>query len=177
MTEVKDRRLQGDEGALFEEHSSRLLRVVARSVSVPPHVVDEACGFAWLQLVRTQPRRESVFAWLKVVACREAIRVAGRERREVSLEGQLDGGSGEPSEHLEKFLAGEADVHAAVELREVLDRVGCLPERRRRIFLLHLAGHSYGDITATTGNQPRAIDRQIRKARTRLREGFLHPAD
>jgi hypothetical protein len=32
---------------------------------------DEACSFAWMQLLRRQPMRETVLSWLTTVAIRE----------------------------------------------------------------------------------------------------------
>jgi DNA-directed RNA polymerase specialized sigma24 family protein len=61
------------------------------------------------------------------------------------------------------------DTQQRVELREALGQIGALPERRRRIFVMHLAGLSYAEITARTGEQPNAICKQIRKARIKLR--------
>ena len=71
----EDTRPRGDEAALFTEHHERLERAVARAVTAPHQVIEDACAFAWLQLLRTDPEREAIFAWLKVVATREAIRL------------------------------------------------------------------------------------------------------
>ena len=168
---AESRPLRGDEAALFECHAARLTRVVRGSVNAPPHIVDEACSFAWFQLVRTQPERDAVFAWLRVVATREAIRLWRRASRDDSLDRALEapgsGGAGAVGEP--RSLAGNADVARELELREALELIARLPERRRRIFALHLSGLTYDEISARTGEGARAIDRQIRKARVRLR--------
>ena len=163
---------KGDEADLFERYADRLLRATARTVSAPAHVIDEACSFAWMQLVRTQPRRETVFAWLRVVAAREAVRVLRRDQRELSLEVLADASDADASD----FEAFVEDTGPAVEdvatLHDALAAIEGLPGRRRRIFLLRLAGLSYKEITARTGEQPPAIARQVRKARERLRRHF-----
>ena len=79
-------RLLGDETELFERYAKRLVRVTRSVVDAPHHVIEEACSIAWLQLIRTQPERGAVFAWLRVVASREALRLLGRDRREASLD-------------------------------------------------------------------------------------------
>src|SRR5881628_2295421 len=81
-TAPKRQGLRGDEADLFLAHHQPLLRHVARAVPDPPSAAEEACAFAWAELVRCQPDRERVVAWLAVVARREAIRVARRARRE-----------------------------------------------------------------------------------------------
>src|SRR3954451_16609261 len=41
---------------------------------------------AWLHLLRHQPDRTNIFAWLRTVAIRETWRLAERERRETRLD-------------------------------------------------------------------------------------------
>jgi hypothetical protein len=66
---------RGDEAELFERHSGRLLRAVRRAIGGRPQVAEDACSFAWVQLLRTQPERDSIFPWLCVVATNEALRL------------------------------------------------------------------------------------------------------
>ena len=67
-------RVRGDERELFLRHHQRLLRVIAARVSAPLATVEDACAFAWLQLVRHQPERgERLFGWLAKVAYHEAL--------------------------------------------------------------------------------------------------------
>ena len=71
----------GDERELFLRHHQRLLRVIAARVSAPLATVEDACAFAWLQLVRHQPERgERLFGWLATVAYHEALRLIRVER-------------------------------------------------------------------------------------------------
>jgi DNA-directed RNA polymerase specialized sigma24 family protein len=54
----------GDEAALFDRYHVRLVRVVGRAVTASRQTIEDACAFAWVQLLRSQPRRQHVFAWL-----------------------------------------------------------------------------------------------------------------
>ena len=45
----------GPEAQLFEAHALRLRAVVGGCVRTSPVNVEDACGFAWLQLVRRRP--------------------------------------------------------------------------------------------------------------------------
>ena len=49
-----DRRvvLRGDEDQLFREHASTLRSVVRMKVNTTDDNLDDACAFAWMQLVR-----------------------------------------------------------------------------------------------------------------------------
>jgi DNA-directed RNA polymerase specialized sigma24 family protein len=66
---------RGDEPELFRRHHGRLLRLVARDTGAPPALAEDACSFAWLQLLRDQPERERIVGWLRVVARHEALRL------------------------------------------------------------------------------------------------------
>src|SRR3954463_5374950 len=78
---------RGDEAALFQEHHARLIRAVGRAVQAPTALVEDACGWAWEQLVRTQPDRgPRLFGWLRTVAVHEAFRLSRVQRREGELE-------------------------------------------------------------------------------------------
>lgn len=155
----EDVRLKGDEAVLFTEHHERLERAVASAVTAPRQVIEDACAFAWLQLLRTDPAREAIFAWLKVVAIREAIRLMMHKPAE-----PLETPSGEPA------VAPEAAVDVEMECtaREALAAVPALPARQRRVLGLHVAGYSYAEIGERTGDSYRTVDRQMVRARRSL---------
>jgi DNA-directed RNA polymerase specialized sigma24 family protein len=67
--------LRGDEEDLYRRHDHELRRTVARAVYAPPELIEDACQNAWAILLRCQPRRSTVFAWLRVVAIHEAYRL------------------------------------------------------------------------------------------------------
>jgi DNA-directed RNA polymerase specialized sigma24 family protein len=66
------------EAQLFEAHALRLRAVVSRSVRTSPVNVEDACAFAWLQLVRRRPPTVATFAWLRTTAIREAVKLHRR---------------------------------------------------------------------------------------------------
>jgi DNA-directed RNA polymerase specialized sigma24 family protein len=76
----------GDETQLFERHAAALPVTVARAVRTSSANVEDACSFAWLQLLRTGPVVEHPFAWLRTTAVRRAMKLDRRERRTLSLE-------------------------------------------------------------------------------------------
>src|SRR4051794_12160064 len=81
--------LAGDETRLFIAHANTLRRTVGRIVNSSDANIDDACAFAWAQLVACQPRRQTVFPWLVKVATREAIRLDKRERRWADVDDQI----------------------------------------------------------------------------------------
>ena len=60
--------MRGDEEALFRAQHERLLRLIRRDTGAPLALVEDACCFAWLQLLRCQPEREHVVGWLRPAA-------------------------------------------------------------------------------------------------------------
>ena len=58
----------GDEAQLFRTRPRRRLELVARDVTARPEVIEDACAFAWLELVARQPERTNIMGWLRVVA-------------------------------------------------------------------------------------------------------------
>ena len=149
--------LQGDESELYARHADALRRSVARLVNTPPEVVEDACAHAWLQLLRRQPRRETVWAWLVTVAKREAWRLHGIERHDLPLD---DRARAESAAQAETVLAARLELAAAAAV---------LSDRQRRLVGLQAAGHTYAEIAAGTGCTVRTVDRQLRRAANRLR--------
>ena len=142
---------RGDEGELLRRYSARLERAVARMAPwAPPWLVEEGCGHAWEQLVRHQPERTSVFAWLRVVAYHEVLRLNRKKVNERSLEAELTlkDGEGEKVAVLDRLpgLADPHDTETALEAREALRAVAGLRWRQRRVIALRLAGYSYVEI-------------------------------
>ena len=154
---------RGDEAALFRTHHRRLLRLVARDVSARPQVIEDACAFAWLELLVRQPERTSIMGWLRVVARREALRLARHDRRSAPLSpAQPDG------------RAATAGARAA-EAREALDLLAGLPVRKRAVLTLQVSGHSYAEIAQRLHMSPRTVERQLLRARAAVRRGQDQP--
>lgn len=75
----------GDELALFRELHPRLGDHVRLLVRTSRANVEDACSFAFVQLLRYQPDRAHVYGWLLRTATREAIKSDQRARRTVAL--------------------------------------------------------------------------------------------
>jgi hypothetical protein len=67
---------RGDEETVYRAHQTRLMGLIAHDVSARPQVIEDACAFAWAELLARQPERTSIVGWLRVIARREAIRLA-----------------------------------------------------------------------------------------------------
>src|SRR5688572_8482895 len=114
---------RGDEEQLFRTYDKRLRRATQLAVRTSPDIVDDACAHAWMKLLSNQPERETVLAWLKVVARNEALRLDRLQRGVVSVGHAADGSvGGEPA-------AQRARVETAQRLLEVRERLEQLPER------------------------------------------------
>ena len=125
--------------------------------------VEDACGFAWLQLVRHRPQPDRAFAWLCTTAIREAVKLHLRSARAASLEQAAGerGGSGWRTE-------GSLDVIAAGEQI----RAARLRPREARVLGLRVAGYRRDEIAELTGDSHRTIDRQLGRARRKLRDAL-----
>jgi RNA polymerase sigma factor (sigma-70 family) len=153
---------RGDEAELFERHAERLLRVVGGAIGGRGHVAEEACSFAWLQLLRTQPERDSIFAWLCVVATREAGRLVKAQARHSEFDE-------DPAEPVPAHADRRADVQLTVEVREAFEHIAELSAQQVRIFSLHVAGLTYDEICEATGYSWTQVNRHMVRARSRVR--------
>jgi RNA polymerase sigma factor (sigma-70 family) len=150
----------GDEAELYRDLQPRLLGLLGSTVTARVQTLEDACSLAWVALIRTQPDRSSVFAWLYVTARHEALRLIAAERRTPTLEPAGD-------RHLLAFR--EPVPNATCErAREALHALAALPERQRRLLCLQAAGYSYTEIAAIEGISWRTVDRQLRRARAGL---------
>ncbi len=153
------RLLRGDEADIFDAHQVALRCAVRHAVNAPEACIEDACASAWLQFLRHQPNRATVFAWLRTVAVREAWRLSRRERRDA---------------HLEEIPAWE-EIHGsdttqpAVDAHQVLHAVAGLPARQRRYLTLLISGHSYQEIADSTGATRTNVNKHLTRARATLR--------
>jgi DNA-directed RNA polymerase specialized sigma24 family protein len=119
---------------------------------------DEACSFAWAQLLWHQPERPSVAGWLWRVAVREVWRLEGVERAQQAL-----------------YVHG-SEASDPIEARrgwlEALDALRSLRPRQRRLLGLRAGGRDYHEISAATGDSCRTVDRQLVRARKLLAAAF-----
>src|SRR4051794_37168295 len=139
-------RPRGDEERLFIAHANRLQRTVARNVNTSAANVEDACSFAWLQLVAKDPRRETVFGWLATVAIREAIRLDRCDRGIASIDDAPD--------HILAARSADADAAERVLIAEVIDELSGIHPRKRAMLVMHSAGFTSAEIAAAHDINP-----------------------
>ena len=155
--------LRGDEDALYRAYAHRLRQIVAaRTRGATPDQLDDACATAWLILLRAQPRRETAFGWLTVVAVRETWRLIAADYRHAPLTFDADDTRLDPPAETKDLLA---PMHARERLREV---VAALPRRQLDAIALRAYGYSYDEIAELTGATWRTVDRQLRRGNRAL---------
>jgi RNA polymerase sigma factor (sigma-70 family) len=155
---------RGDESELYRRHHRDLQRAVTHAVEAPLELVEDACQTAWAVLLQTQPDRTSIFAWLYVVATREARRLRKRDRRHTHLNAILPEGS------WETLLADAFSIDDILEAHEALQILASLPDRQRTDLTLRIAGFSYTEIAEMTGGRTYTnVNKHLAKARARVR--------
>ena len=155
--------------AYFAEHAPRLERLVRARVTASDETIEDACSYAWCQLVRRVDIAldDRAAGWLYRVAVHEGWRLAALERATVSYSPRLD-----DPEVIEAGVAEPAAPHTVEQLiamRLRLDEVRRLPRRQRRAILLFAFGLTYAEIAEHTGDSVRSVDRLLRRATQRLR--------
>lgn len=153
--------------ALYRRHAGQLERRVARCAYSDPSTIEDACSFAWLQLLTHTAVELSTpgdaLGWLRRTAIREVWRLDARRARDrvldhLAIERELQ---------LREHTAPAADAVAAQHAR--LDLVAQVPERPRR-FLMRLAlGHTYREIAADENVSATTANKQIARAKRLLR--------
>ena len=157
----------GDEEALYRAHHKRLLRLIARDVPARPQVIEDACGFAWTELLARQPERTSIVGWLRIVARREAIRLAQSDRVTV-LMSAID-----PDGLTDRGQSTSCPTASASQHRDALDALvllAGLPERKRTFLAAKVAGYSYDEIASELDVSWLTVNRQLVRARAAVRE-------
>ena len=159
---------RGDEEALYRAHHTRLLRLIAHDVKARPQVIEDACAFAWAELLARQPERTSIVGWLRIVARREAIRLAQRDRVTVSL--NAVGAHRLHRAHSTGCTRSSPEEH--YEALDTLALVAELPERKRTFLSLKVAGYSYDEIAAELDVTYTNVNRQLVRARAAVRNAL-----
>jgi len=125
-----------DVDQLYRTLAMRLEQIVGHDVHAPTAVIEDACQFAWYRLVQHAHRveQDTALSWLATTAVSEAIKLAHRDQRELSLEAKLAD-------------AGELNVpattpgpHEQAEWREQLELLRRLPTRQQRFLWLQPPG-------------------------------------
>jgi RNA polymerase sigma factor (sigma-70 family) len=150
---------------LYPVLADRLRRLVRRQVNAPEALIEDACQVAWSRLLRDHARvpRGSALGWLTTTAGREALRSLNRQAREVPLDDPAE------SEQLATLAARAAGPEQIAEWRDKLAEVRCLPDRQQKLVWLHATGQTYAEIGVGTGDTTRTVERQLLRARQRLR--------
>lgn len=130
---------QGDEAELFRTHSAKVHSQVRGLVFTSPENVDDACAHAWMQLLRRQPRRDTVIQWLVTVGKHEAFRLHGRQRRV------------EPDERVELRLTERGTFEELSSALHARERLETLPERDRTLVVMRGLGYTYKDAADMLG--------------------------
>lgn len=153
---------------LYAARAERVRRQVQLGVVAPEAVIDDACQIAWSRLVRdrVRVRRNTAQAWLVKTAVHEALKLAHRQARDLSLDGLLET-AGDVALGLEHTPASA--VHEVAERRARLHSIGDLPVRQQRLVWLRGLGLSYEEIAASTGDTLRTVERQLLRANQGLR--------
>lgn len=148
-------------GELYPLLAARLERLVRGEVRAPENVIEDACQFAWGRLVHRchEVSRDRVLSWLAKVAIHEALKLIRRDDAKSSLE--LVDEEATPS-------PGPGPYELA-EQRELLATVCALPARQQRVVWLKGVGFSYVEIARQSGCTRRTVERQLLRARSRLR--------
>jgi len=155
--------------ALYAALSHRLEQLVRMDVRAPEAVIEDACQVAWIRFVRHsgRVRRDAVLSWLATTAVREAYKLTRRESRELSLDAALEQADGLPG------APKSPGPHDVLEQRERLAGIRALPERQQRLLWLHAFGYSYTEMAAHDGISRRTVERQLLRAKGRVRHEGL----
>lgn len=176
MTATSDSRVATAEiGHLYRRHHRDLQRAVAAEVRAPRELIEDACQNAWTIMLRSQPRQATWFAWLRVVAIREAWQQCALARNErpsgafISPEVSDVGAYEYPDPP-----ADARDIPDQVEDRiqhvnRLADLAAIKPHDRRTLYLIGL-GYRYKEIMELTGASYTAVNRRITEGRRALRK-------
>lgn len=138
---------------LFARYDRRLQRYLAKTVNTSAANLEDARAHAWLKLLETQPRGDTIFAWLRTVAEREAWRLDRLDRRTDAM----SAASSQP-----------APASAMREYADMLAGLQTIHPRRRQLLLDYAAGHTTRELAARHGiSEPRVLA-LISRARQQL---------
>ncbi len=156
---------QGDEAELFARYHQRLVRVTSLNVTTSRDNVEDACAYAWAQLLSHQPRRDTIFAWLRTVARRQAIRLDAASRRQLSIDAHERAAS-----HVKGLAATHRNADVAHGLLEVRERLAVLPDQERDIAFMRAAGWRYRDIASCLDLTEARVNKLLTRADARVHE-------
>ncbi len=151
---------------LYGAYERRLRHIVRGRVRAPESLVEDACQIAWSRLVRHRERirSEAALGWLATTAVREALKLLAREQRERPYEEELAGPAAQPV-----WTVHPGALEELVTQRERLAEIATLSERQQRLVWLQGLGLSYAEMAQRTGATPRTVERQLLRAKGKLR--------
>jgi RNA polymerase sigma factor (sigma-70 family) len=155
-----------DIDSLYRSLAPKLEQIVRTDVRAPRTVIEDACQFAWSSLVfhAERVRPDAALSWLARTAVHEALKLTRRDARHLSLEATLESSD----EHL--LGRSQSMPHKLLEEHERLAALRALPERQQRLMWLHALGLNYDEMALYTGSTRRTIERQLLRAKRRIRE-------
>jgi RNA polymerase sigma factor (sigma-70 family) len=157
-----------DTAALFSRYDRKLRDRVSAVVNTSQANIEDACMFAWLQLLRHEiDEIDAAYSWLTTVAIREAVKLDRADRRTRSLPVDATGAVIEPIDPRDELAARDMLDHAAA----VIQQAG-LTSRQLEMIALQAWGLNYKEIAARTGNSRRTVDRELVRARAQLAEAL-----
>jgi DNA-directed RNA polymerase specialized sigma24 family protein len=160
---------------LYRRHHRNLQRAVARAINAPRELIEDACQNAWTIMLRSQPRRATWFAWLRVVAIREAWQQCGRSRNEtaagafISTEASEIGAYEYPDPPADTRDIPDQVADRIQHVQRLADLTAITPHDRRTLYLIGL-GYRYAEIMEITGASYTAVNRRITEGRRALRK-------
>jgi DNA-directed RNA polymerase specialized sigma24 family protein len=160
-----------DIARLYLEFSRPIQRHVGAVVRAPRPIIEDACQFAWSQLLghRERVSAQTAHGWLTATAIHEAFKLSRAAQREVSLEAALQTGGEQLLEQLVSgpVLRGLPDETA--ECQEQVAELRTLSLRQQRMLWLNAIGLSRTEVAAHERCTTRTVERQLFKARRALR--------
>lgn len=152
---------------LFDTHYLLLYRYLDR-LSGDPELAADLAQDVFLRLYRRGSLPDAPASWLISVALnlfRNARSTASRRQRLLTV------ARGEAA-HAEWAAAPDALAQAHDTRERVRFAIDRLPERERRLLLLHAEGFSYRDLAAALGLNPASIGTLLARARRAFREVY-----
>jgi DNA-directed RNA polymerase specialized sigma24 family protein len=142
--------------------------MIQRRVDASRSTVDDACAFAWVKFMRSQPDRERKWrAWLMTTAEREVWRLTHEETRTTGFEAaDADELEFEPVDPRDRIEERE-------DLRHALDLLSAVPERRRQAKAFHVMGYSYDESRGVLGISLTRVNQLIAEANAAMRREQL----
>ena len=154
--------------AMHRQHARELERRVARRARAEPQTIEDACSFAWMQLI-THPSIDldepshGALAWITRTAVHEAWRLEARRARDELLDEVA------LTRELRQREQATPGVDQLAAQRGRLDLGAQIPPRPRRFLLRQAVGHSYREIAADEMVSLTTTNKQIARAKRLLR--------